>query len=149
MWADIPRHWRHAAMVLVLLLATASQAQAQTQRLPACPDTPNCVSSQAESVERRVEPLQAGSDATEARERLTAVLNSLPRVAWQQASERVIHAQFTSRLMRFTDDVEFHITDEGLIHVRSASRIGYSDLGANRARVEDLRQRLAPDVTTE
>lgn len=136
---------------MMLVLATASQTQAQPQapRLPACPDTPNCVSSQAESAERRVEPLQAGKDGAEARERLIAVLDSLPRVAWQQASDQVIHAQFTSRLMRFTDDVEFHITDEGLIHVRSASRIGYSDLGANRARVEDLRRRLVSDAAAE
>ncbi|HBP69913.1 MAG TPA: DUF1499 domain-containing protein, partial [Alcanivorax sp.] len=51
-------------------------------------------------------------------------------------------ARFTSRILRFVDDVTLYVHDDGLIDVRSASRIGYWDLGANRRRVEDLRERL-------
>lgn len=59
------------------------------------------------------------------------------------AEERYIHAAFTSALFRFVDDVEFFL-DEGTrtIHVRSASRVGYSDFGVNRRRVEEIRTRF-------
>ncbi|MFN3714195.1 MAG: DUF1499 domain-containing protein [Alcanivoracaceae bacterium] len=133
-------HWRQGLCGLFALIASM---QVQAEQLPDCPDTPNCVSSQASSAERRVDPLPGGDNADDARERLIQVLDSLPRVTWRELSERLIRAEFTTRLLRFTDDVEFRIADDGLIHVRSASRMGYSDLGANRARVEDLRRRLA------
>ena len=109
-----------------------------------CPGTPNCVSSLASDAERRVEPLRAGSDADSAYQRLTAVLDSLPRVSWQAPSAQRINAEFTSRLLRFVDDVNFVIRPDGLVEVRSASRIGYSDLGANRKRVKMLREALKP-----
>jgi uncharacterized protein (DUF1499 family) len=54
--------------------------------------------------------------------------------------DRYIHAEFTSALFRFVDDVEFQIDAEsGLIHFRSASRVGRSDLGVNRKRMESIR----------
>jgi uncharacterized protein (DUF1499 family) len=56
-------------------------------------------------------------------------------------TENYIHATFTSRIFRFVDDVEFYfMRDAPVIHVRSASRVGYSDLGVNRKRVEKIRQ---------
>ena len=59
------------------------------------------------------------------------------------AEERYIHTEFTSAFFRFVDDVEF-LLDDGTrtIHVRSASRVGYSDFGVNRRRVEELRSRF-------
>ena len=57
--------------------------------------------------------------------------------------ENYIHAEFTSRLFRFVDDVEFCFDDDHkTIHLRSASRTGYSDLGVNRKRIERIRQRF-------
>jgi len=51
-----------------------------------------------------------------------------------------LHVEFRSTLFRFVDDVEFVIDEpQGLIHIRSASRVGYSDLGANRKRMEKIR----------
>ncbi len=62
-------------------------------------------------------------------------------------TDSYLHVEFTSRWMRFTDDLEFQlVADQGVIHVRSASRIGYSDLGANRDRVEKIRQHLAAEI---
>ena len=62
-----------------------------------------------------------------------------------------IQARFSSRLLRFVDDVTFYVREDGMVEVRSASRVGYWDLGANRRRVESLREQLAeqaPDDST-
>ena len=74
---------------------------------------------------------------------LIAVIQKMKRTRIMTVQERYIHAEFTSFLFRFVDDVEF-LLDEGskTIHVRSASRIGYSDLGVNRKRVEAIRTRF-------
>lgn len=130
-----------AKLFLTVLALQATTLQAQT--LPPCPDSPNCVSSEDSREGHQVAPLVAGVDADSARENLLAVLTAQPRVAWQSESDRVIRAQFTSALFRFVDDVQFVIGDDGTVQVRSASRIGYWDLGANRRRVEDLRDALA------
>ena len=115
----------------------------QAQTLPPCPDSPNCVSSEDTREDHKVEPLNAGTDAASARDNLLAVLTSTPRVTWQAEGEQIIRAQFTSAVFRFVDDVQFVILEDGSVQVRSASRIGYWDLGANRRRVEDLREALA------
>lgn len=142
-----------APLIVTLLIGVASMAgnPATAASLADCPKSPNCVSSQASNPDRQVAPLKGGDNAEEARQRLTAVLDSLPRVSWTAPTEQRIEAQFTSLIFRFTDDVVFEIEEDGTIQVRSASRIGYSDLGANRSRVEMLRERLAsPDpVSTE
>ena len=51
-----------------------------------------------------------------------------------------LYVEFKSRIMGFVDDVEFYFPEESIIHVRSASRMGYSDLGVNRKRIETIRQ---------
>ena len=53
--------------------------------------------------------------------------------------DQFIHVEFTSNIFRFIDDVEFYLTEQGVIHFRSASRIGHSDLGVNRRRIEMIR----------
>ena len=67
----------------------------------------------------------------------------MPRSQIVSSTNTYIHVEFTSLIFRFVDDVEFLFDDEKkLIHVRSASRVGYSDLGANRNRVEEIRKRF-------
>ena len=64
----------------------------------------------------------------------------MPRTKVVRQDERYLHAEFTSALFRFVDDVELLLdADAGVVHVRSASRIRYSDMGANRRRVEAIR----------
>jgi uncharacterized protein (DUF1499 family) len=62
------------------------------------------------------------------------------------AEDNYIRAEFSSKLFGFVDDVEFYFPDttstKAIIHVRSASRVGYSDLGVNRKRIEQIRNRL-------
>lgn len=112
-------------------------------RLATCPDTPNCVSSQAADARHAIAPLPLVGDAASSRARLLDILAGEPRVRVIAQQENYIRAEFTSRLWRFIDDVEFLI-GERHIDVRSASRLGHSDLGVNRKRIEHLRRRLAP-----
>ena len=108
--------------------------------LPPCSSSPNCVSSRDPDPSRRVDPIPFRGTAEEAREALGEVLRSLPRATIVASSGTGIRAEFRSRL-GFVDDVEFRIDEAaGVIHVRSASRKGYWDLGVNRRRVEAIRE---------
>jgi uncharacterized protein (DUF1499 family) len=77
----------------------------------------------------------------EAANALKDAVLSLPRTKLVEADETYLHFECTSLLLRFVDDVEFLFDDETkTIHFRSASRIGYGDLGVNRRRMEDIRK---------
>jgi len=109
-------------------------------KLAACPATPNCVSSQAADVEHKVEAIAYTTSASEALAKVKSVVESMERAAIVQEGNDYLYVEFTSGLMGFVDDVEFYIDDSAkVIHVRSASRLGQSDLGVNRKRVEEIR----------
>jgi uncharacterized protein (DUF1499 family) len=111
---------------------------AQNNQLPACPDSPNCVCSFEQRDSHRIEPLRA--DMTTVR----SALAQMPRVQIVSDTGNYLHAEFTTRLMGYVDDVEFlEDTAAGVVHVRSASRLGYSDMGVNRSRVEEIRALIA------
>lgn len=115
---------------------------ARDGRLLPCPSNPNCVSSQAPDEGHRVAPLAYSGSADDAMKRLRAVIRSLPRTAVITNTGAYLHMECTSALFRFVDDIEFLADDAAkVIHVRSASRLGTSDLGVNRKRVEDIRRR--------
>ena len=108
--------------------------------LPPCPSSPNCVSSRDPDPARRVDPIPFTGTAADAREGIETVVRSFPRAVVVDSSGMVVRAEFRSRL-GFVDDVEFRIDEAaGVIHVRSASRTGYWDLGVNRRRVEAIRE---------
>lgn len=111
-----------------------------------CPSSPNCVCSTAgdDDPVHAVDPLPLDLEPERAVPELRRIVESFPRTRIVDTGERYLHATFTSLVFRFTDDVEFLVDeDAGVIHVRSASRIGYSDLGANRSRVDALREAWA------
>lgn len=109
-------------------------------RLAPCPDSPNCVSSQSADESHRIEPLRYIGSADSVRQNLRKLVESMPRTKIVTQTDSYIHAEFTIALMGFVDDVEFHFDDENkIIHVRSASRVGHSDFGVNRRRVEKIR----------
>ncbi len=113
-------------------------------RLTPCPVTPNCVCTQAADDAHRIEPLAYDGTAAEAMARLKAALAALPRTRVVTETPDYLHAECTSLLFRFVDDVEFLIDRERkVVHFRSASRVGRSDLGVNRRRMERLRQAFA------
>jgi uncharacterized protein (DUF1499 family) len=113
--------------------------------LKPCPSTPNCVSSRESDPARHVEPLPLRGSAVEGMAALRQVILAMPRSRVVAEGPGVLHAEFRSMIFRFVDDVDF-VADEpaGVIHVRSAARVGYSDLGVNRRRVEEIRDRLMP-----
>ena len=108
-----------------------------------CPETLNCVSSEAGTPEaQRIEPLLAVNGRYEMG-RLTAILKRWPRTVVVADSGTYIHAEFTTRVLRFVDDVEFRFDPATeVVHVRSASRVGRRDMGTNRSHIEALRERL-------
>lgn len=116
----------------------------QAGRLAPCPESPNCVCSQDEDARHAVAPIPLDSDPQAMMERLKRVLASLPGVTLVESTEDYVHAECKSRVFGFIDDLECALDARaGVIHVRSASRVGYSDLGVNRRRVEALRAALA------
>jgi uncharacterized protein (DUF1499 family) len=113
--------------------------------LAPCPSSPNCVSTLApgEDSQHAIAPYPYRQSRAEAKEFLKAIVARLPRTKLVQEEEDYLQYEFTSLLLRFVDDVEFVFEDASkTIHFRSASRTGYSDLGVNRRRMEDLRSRL-------
>ena len=111
------------------------------RQLPPCPQSPNCVSSQSTDPEHFIEPLKYQGALDEAKARLKQAITALPRTRIMEDEPTYLRAECTSLIFRFTDDLECAFDDTTkVIHVRSASRIGYSDLGANRKRIETVRQ---------
>lgn len=116
----------------------------QAGRLAPCPASPNCASSQAEDAEHRISPLPLTGSASEAQARLVAILEGLPRCRVVVAEPAYLRAECRSFTFGFVDDVEFYIDEAaGLIQFRSAARVGYSDMGVNRARIEEVARALA------
>lgn len=113
-------------------------------RLANCPDSPNCVCSQETRPSHQVAALAYEGDGTLAFSRLSELLEVWPRARIITRTGTYMHVEFTTRFLRFVDDVEFLLAeDEDIIHVRSASRVGHSDLGTNRKRVEAIRAAFA------
>ncbi|MEZ5479256.1 MAG: DUF1499 domain-containing protein [Thiolinea sp.] len=112
----------------------------QNGRLSACSGKPNCVNSEAApDSEFHIDPLASGDPST-ALERMQAAIRAAGGQIQQQTTD-YLAATFQSRLFGFVDDLEVRLEPaQQLLQIRSASRVGYSDMGANRKRVEQLRQ---------
>lgn len=118
--------------------------------LPSCPSTPNCVSSDAADETHRVKPYRLTAEPAEAWKTLKKIVLALPRTTIRTATQDYLKAEVRSRIFRFVDDLEFQLrADENIIAVRSASRVGYSDLGVNRRRVEKIRELLISHAVAE
>ena len=107
--------------------------------LTACPDSPNCVSSQARDERHRIEPLATGDDPEAAFARLIEIVRRRPDATVIDSTGTYLRLEL--RTTFFIDDAEFLLDRERrVIHLRSASRVGYSDLGLNRRRIEEIRR---------
>jgi len=111
-------------------------------RLSPCPDMPNCLCSQyPEDKAHKTDPLVFKGTVKDAVQKLKRVMGQMGRTELVVEKENYLRFECTSFLFRFIDDVEFLVDPNRLvIHMRSASRLGYSDLGANRSRVEKIRE---------
>ena len=104
-------------------------------KLAPCPNSPNCVSSFDTKAPHSVKPIKADL------EQIEKILISLNNANIVARYNNYMRAEFKSPLMGFVDDIEFLYDElENISQVRSASRIGYSDLGTNRRRVEKIRK---------
>ncbi len=130
-----------------LMMVAAATVKAGVPALAACPDTPNCVSSQATDSAHAIAPLYYGANAADAMQRLRAIVSGMPRTRIVAAADDYLHVEFTSAILRFVDDVEFRVdASQRVIHVRSASRVGRYDFGVNRRRVEAVRRAFDGDT---
>ena len=115
----------------------------ENHTLSPCPDKPNCVSSAATKQSQKIEPLSFEGSEKDAIEQLKNIVSSLPKSEIIIQQPNYLHVTFKSPLMSYIDDTEF-LADEstGLIQVRSAARLGQSDLDKNRQRIELIRQKF-------
>ena len=107
--------------------------------------SPNNVSSQApqDDAGHSIAPLKFLGNGAEALITLRKVIDAMDRTHVVQDDGGYLCAEFRSKLMGYVDDVEFLVSEkEGVIHIRSASRLGRRDFGVNRARVEAIRRRF-------
>ncbi len=103
-----------------------------------CPDTPNCQSSSGSKATGIFPITLAPKDAIAS---MARIVESIPGMTVEQYDEKYLHATSTSKVMRFVDDIEFLVNEEGTgLYVRSASRLGKSDLGANAKRIALMRE---------
>ena len=108
-------------------------------KLHPCPKSPNCVSTQAIDDKQKMEPINYPGSLEEAKTKIISIINSLKRSKIITNEENYIHIEFRTATFRFVDDVEFLFDDkEKVIHFRSRARMGYSDMGVNRKRMEEI-----------
>lgn len=137
-----------AAMSLGLLLLSLTAERPgnlglRNGRLAACPDSPNCVSTQTEDREHWIAPMSISSNSVPPIETLAEIVRTMPRTTIVEQTTEYLKVEFRSRIFRFCDDVEFFVdVPANRIHFRSASRVGHSDLGVNRDRMELIRQKF-------
>lgn len=113
-------------------------------RITTCPDTPNCVSSRAGPGRHYIEPIGYDGTLEYARLRLLEVIADYSRARVEREENAYLHVVFTSPVFRFEDDVEFEFDHSNKrIHLKSASRTGYWDFGANRRRLESIREKFS------
>jgi uncharacterized protein (DUF1499 family) len=142
------RHVALAAIVAILLQACASEPPdtlgVRNGKLAPCPDSPNCVSTEASDEGHATAPFVLEMPPERAWPLVREAVESLPGTVVVRATDDYLHAESTTPLMRYVDDLELLLQgDRGRIAVRSASRVGWSDMGANRERVWQLRRELA------
>jgi len=147
-----PRRWFLLLSILVLIGSGLLAGQAMLShsppnqelrpsagRLPACPESPNCVSTQATRADQKMEPIRVSGDPAEAFQRLVKLVQGQTRTKLVEQTENYAHFECSTLVFRFVDDVQFLLDrEEGLIHFRSASRVGHSDLGTNRRRMTSI-----------
>lgn len=108
--------FKHLFMAIVMGAASASGCSGKLPPsigikngvLAPCPDKPNCVSSQAEDPEHKIDPIMYKSSRADAYSILINIIQNEKRAKIVTSRDNYIHAEFTSAIFRFIDDVEFY-----------------------------------------
>ncbi len=142
-----PLYLNIIAIAGLTLYACSTSPGLSNRGLSPCPDKPNCVSSQSSDKSHAITPLTYTGSPDAALKRLVTLVAAQPRTKLITEEDDYLHFEFRSKWFRFVDDVEFWLPKEqpGIIHIRSASRLGYSDLGVNRKRMEQIREVFSTD----
>ena len=112
-------------------------------QLGICPSSPNCVSSYNADGTHRIAALRFQGNRDAAKRKLITVLGIREDTQIEEDKDDYVRVTFTTPYLKFVDDGEFLFTDNS-IEVRSASRMGYSDMGKNRDRMEEIRKAFEP-----
>ena len=134
------KNYTSLVFVLILLTSCSGTRPELISQFPPCPDKPNCVSSKSSLSLHKIAPLTHKKTSQDARLKLLKIIKSMPRSQILADKDNFIHVEFTSKIFQFVDDVEFYFEEPGKIHFRSASRVGHSDMGINRGRMEEIRR---------
>ena len=133
-----------AILVLFVLGQMSQSGEANglvEARLTKCPDKPNCICTEFEAdATHYIDPI--GYSQSNAAEVLSRLKNSVREMGGsiQAETDNYLAATFSSSIFRFVDDLEIRIgKDLNIIHLRSASRVGYGDGGVNKKRIERLK----------
>eukprot|EP00899_Mesostigma_viride_P002217 jgi/Mesvir1/11997/Mv00303-RA.1 len=139
----VPKQSTAVGHKLVTMARIASPEERAQGKLAPPPSSPNCVSSQASPSDSQhyMDPLTYSGSVDEARKTLEMVINGLPRTQIVVSEGNYLHAVFTTRLMRYKDDVEFIFGPNGRLDFSSRSRVGYGDMGANRSRMNEIKSK--------
>ena len=136
----IPIFW---LAVLSVISRTQPELGVVDGRLRPCPGTPNCVTSEDQGKPWYIEPLAFKGPAAESWKKITGVIQEMGGKI-EIDKNGYIRATFMTPVFRFVDDVELRMDENNaVIHVRSASRVGSSDMGLNRKRVNELRAKFS------
>ena len=134
-----------AAMMMIMISGCSAvrSEDAGSTRLSSCPESPNCVSTQATNNRHKIDAFRLKGDFSKNWPEIQLVVAALPRSVVVKAYETYLHATFKSRVFQFVDDLELLLNPlNGIISIRSAAQTGYWDFGVNRRRVEQLRHEL-------
>ena len=108
-----------------------------------CPESPNCVSSDANDKDHFIQVFKLNQSLENNWKNIFDMVSSLSRTKIISFNEQYIHAECSSAIFGFVDDLQLHLRKKDeIVAVKSASRLGYSDFGVNRRRVTDLRELL-------
>jgi uncharacterized protein (DUF1499 family) len=134
----------YSAILIIYLLFYGTTSMSETLNpLNPCKNKPNCVSSQDSRKEFFIEPIPIIGEPNIFFEKLLKTVRSYPRAKQINVTDNYIHFEFRSALFGFVDDIEFFIDKKNsLLHMRSASRLGYSDFGVNRKRLTEIKNKL-------
>lgn len=114
-----------------------SNLGASNGQLRDCSKKPNCCSSEASDSSKQIARLSDNGDPKAAIAKLAGIVKATERTEIIEQTDDYLYAEFSTPTMGFTDDVEFYAAN-GEIQLRSASRVGYSDWGVNRKRLNTI-----------
>jgi uncharacterized protein (DUF1499 family) len=131
------------AIWLAVMPASVNADDAVTRKLATCQGTPNCISTQAFDKLHHIPPFRVSGDPQKAWQQFRQAVHGLDRALITHETETSLHVEITSLVLHFVDDVDaFLDAKSGVIHLRSASRVGHNNFGVHRKRIEEIRTKL-------